>query len=73
MVSVEDYFDVYGPDDEDRDEEDVQCKFCKRRGFHWQEFYGPNGASRWRLFTDKNRLHDCTPKSSADAFDVVSE
>ncbi len=59
--------------DEDYDEDDVRCKFCKARGFHWQEHYDPNGDVRWRLFTEKNRLHDCRVKPSADAFDVVTE
>ncbi len=70
-MSAEDYFDFH---DLDLEDEDVQCRFCKRRGFHWQEHFGLNGSAKWRLFTEGNRLHDCrSVKPSADAFDEVPE
>ena len=72
-MSVEDYFDFHDLDF-DEDEQDVQCRFCKRRGFHWQEHYGASGAAKWRLFTGNNRLHDCrATKPDADVFDAVPE
>ena len=52
---------------------DVQCKFCKRRGFHWGKHYDAQGRESWRIYTASGRLHDCRPKPSADAFDVVPE
>ncbi len=70
-MSAEDYFDFqdFEPDEND----DVQCSRCKARGFHWQTHYSPNGAGKWRLFTEGGRLHKCGPQPDADAFDVVSE
>lgn len=71
-MSAENYFDFHDLD-VDPDDDDVQCKRCKARGFHWQEHYGPNGVAKWRLFTGNNRLHKCGPQPDADAFDVVPE
>lgn len=70
-MSVEDYFDVY--DYEPEDDDDVRCSRCKARGFHWQEHYGADGTSKWRLYTESGRLHKCGPQPDADAFDVVPE
>lgn len=39
---------------EDEQSDEVRCRYCKRRGFHWQQFDG-----RWRLATDTGKVHVC--------------
>jgi hypothetical protein len=33
---------------------DVKCKYCKRRGFHWEQ-----DSSGWRLKTKSGLIHKC--------------
>jgi hypothetical protein len=41
-----------GDEDDDRP---VACKFCKRKGFYWEEMMDWG----WRLVTEKGRIHEC--------------
>ena len=38
----------------DGPEQPVQCKYCKRDGFYWEET-----DAGWRLFTETGKLHVC--------------
>lgn len=46
--------EMYDYDMED-DEDDVQCKYCKRWGFYWVEL--SNGV--WQLETQRGKAHKC--------------
>lgn len=74
MSAVDDIWDQYPDYDDFESDTDVQCKFCKRSGFHWGEWWNKKGVASFRLFTAAGRLHDCrTVKPDADGFDVVPE
>ena len=34
---------------------DIQCRYCKRRGFYWNQ----EANLKWRLYTRSGKLHRC--------------
>jgi len=53
-MAAEDYFEWYFDPLDDEYEQDIQCKYCKNYGFHWE--LTDRG---WRLHTETGKLHTC--------------
>ena len=55
-MAIEDYFDPYEYDDDDRNE-DATCRYCGANNLTWNQL--PDG--RWRLLNPSGRIHFCKP------------
>lgn len=72
-MAAEDYlpFDFYDDDDYDDDEDSyygIACKYCGRKGFHWELL--PEG---YRLVGSTGLIHNCKARSAPIKLDLDKE
>jgi hypothetical protein len=75
MGQIDDDLARYGwpEDDEDTEESEVRCKFCRTRDLHWEEARGERNQKKWVLMEENGTMHACPPGEGFSAGQATDE
>ncbi len=69
---MSDDFSGYDEDERYAEENEIRCKYCRKRDLLWQEGRGEHNRKKWVLVDENGDIHDCRKAVSVDDFPVVT-